>query len=259
MEGETKCGALETVNGTYETEPDLYESNLIEPLFEPGQTLAVKEETDEDSLTVNGETGENWFCYATDLLSASSSSADFSGNNVLYHISPSSDEEKVCEILHATDKNLKDEHENSIVEELNQCVKCGKQFASKNLLRKHLYTHRRGKRNITCEECGRIFSRADGLYTHKQVVHENHRFMCMYGGCDHPGFRSRKSLIEHIRLIHTKVRPYECETCGKAFINRDQLEIHRVKHTSESRFHCTCGVKFRHKSSLIRHRRLCLS
>ncbi|KAJ1356266.1 hypothetical protein KIN20_013945 [Parelaphostrongylus tenuis] len=257
MQNETKCGAQETRNGIYETKPVPYESNLTEPLFEPGQTLAVKEETGEDCLIVKEETGESSVCYATDLPNASTS-ADFSENNVPSHNDPSSGKEKVPEILHATDVNLEKEHEKSTVEEPNKCVECGKQFTSKNLLQKHLYTHRRGKRNITCEECGRTFSRSDGLYTHKQVFHENHRFMCMCEGCDHPGFRSRQSLNDHIRLIHAKVRPHECETCGKAFVNRDQLGIHRVKHTSDSPFPCKCGVKFRHKSSLIKHRRLCL-
>ncbi|KAJ1357761.1 hypothetical protein KIN20_015977 [Parelaphostrongylus tenuis] len=255
MECETKCEAMGARTGTCETKPVLYESNLIETPFEPGQ--ALKKETDEDSLNVKEEAGENWVCYPMDLLSASSS-ADFSENDVRFRDSLSSGEEKVPKVLDLADVSLKEKRHESFIEEPNKCVKCGKQFAFKYLLQRHLYNHRLKERNLTCEECGRKYTRPSALHTHKQVVHGNHRFVCSYEDCDHPGYRSRKALREHIRSVHTNFRPFVCKTCGKTFVTGNDRNRHSTTHSSESPFQCKCGVKFRHKATLKKHQRLCL-
>ncbi|KAJ1356267.1 hypothetical protein KIN20_013947 [Parelaphostrongylus tenuis] len=93
---------------------------------------------------------------------------------------------------------------------------------------------------------------SSGLYIHKRSVHENRLFKCPYEGCDHPGYKSNRSLIEHIQSMHTRDRPYECGTCGKTFITLKKLKDHSTTHNSESRFQCNCGAKFRHQSSLCK-------
>ncbi|KAJ1359219.1 hypothetical protein KIN20_017906 [Parelaphostrongylus tenuis] len=229
-----------------------HEGNLTEPHSEPGQTLIVEEEVGEDLFTVKEETEENRVCFATDLLEASSS-VDVSG----HYVPPDnllSDEEKVPKILHAADVNLKEEHEESFVEVPNQCMKCGEHFAFKFQLQRHFYNQHLDDR-LTCEECGRKFGSVGGLNTHKQVVHRNRVFMCSYEGCDRPGYKSRKSLIAHIRSVHTHVRPFVCKICEKGFATNDRLRVHSFTH---SRNVCICGVKFLHKASLDKHQRVCL-
>ncbi|KAJ1367327.1 hypothetical protein KIN20_028220 [Parelaphostrongylus tenuis] len=129
MEAEIKCEAAGARSRTCETKPVLYESNLIETLFEPEQTF--KEETDEDSLNVKEETVEKWVCYATDLLSASSS-ADFSENNVPIHNDPSSGEEK------ALTEHIRSAHTNS---RRYICKTCGKAFVRGYHLKRHTLIH----------------------------------------------------------------------------------------------------------------------
>ncbi|KAJ1365217.1 hypothetical protein KIN20_025455 [Parelaphostrongylus tenuis] len=96
------------------------------------------------------------------------------------------------------------------------------------------------------------------LSKHKRVDHRNQLFECSYEGCDRPGYKSRKSLNAHIRSVHTHIRPYVCNICGKAFATKNGLREHRFTHSIENAFHCKCGNKFRHKSSLNKHKRMCL-
>ncbi|KAJ1359220.1 hypothetical protein KIN20_017907 [Parelaphostrongylus tenuis] len=256
MENETKCGVQERISEIYETKEFRYESDSTEPRREHEQMFTVKEDADEDRLTVKEENGLNWVCYASDLLNASSS-ADVSGTMCPFMDRLLSNEKKVPGVLHATGMNLKKEHEKSFIEFPEQCVKCGRKYATKFLLQKHFYNYHLDER-LTCEECGRKFGSIGGLNKHKRVKHRNYLHMCPYEGCDHPGYQCAQALTDHIRSVHTKVRPFVCNTCGKTFTSLSNLKSHSSTHSSESAFQCECGAKFRHRITLCRHQRLCL-
>ncbi|KAJ1346494.1 hypothetical protein KIN20_001289 [Parelaphostrongylus tenuis] len=237
-----------------------HKGSLTKPQFEPEQVLIVKVETGKDSLTVKEETGENRVCYATDLPDPSSS-ADFTDGDAPPLDSLPSDEEKVLRILYAADVNMKKEHGKSFAEwyaeESNlpkQCMKCDKKFAFRFQLQRHISDDHESER-LTCWECGRRFGSVSGLNRHKQINHRNHLFICSYEGCNHPGYKSNRSLLEHIRSVHTHDRPYVCTTCGKAFITKNRLRDHSYMHSSSDFFHCKCGTKFRRKRSLYKHQR----
>ncbi|KAJ1365222.1 hypothetical protein KIN20_025460 [Parelaphostrongylus tenuis] len=93
MQDETKFGERERKSRINETKAVRYANNLTEPKCEPRQMFTVKEDTGEDSYAIEEETRENWFCHATDLLSASSST-DGSANDVPSRDNLLPDEEK---------------------------------------------------------------------------------------------------------------------------------------------------------------------
>ncbi|KAJ1367326.1 hypothetical protein KIN20_028220 [Parelaphostrongylus tenuis] len=200
MEAEIKCEAAGARSRTCETKPVLYESNLIETLFEPEQTF--KEETDEDSLNVKEETVEKWVCYATDLLSASSS-ADFSENNVPIHNDPSSGEEK------ALTEHIRSAHTNS---RRYICKTCGKAFVRGYHLKRHTLIHSSESSSHSLNASSSSSVSETNLSTHDE---------------------EKKTLTEHSRSTHTNVRRHVCGTCGKAFTRGYHLKRHSLIHSSE--------------------------
>ena len=43
----------------------------------------------------------------------------------------------------------------------------------------------------------------------------------------------------HISVVHDKVKPFQCEKCGKKFSDKYSLEDHmRIKHEKEKMFMC---------------------
>ncbi|KAJ1354858.1 hypothetical protein KIN20_011926 [Parelaphostrongylus tenuis] len=222
--------------------------------FSTGTERLVKEERDDDSPIVEEQFPEGSVCYAMDLLNNASSSADIPENGLLFDNMPS-DEEKVLKILHDADVNPEKTNEKAPLG-VSVCKECDMMFPSEHRLRKHISVHHLNERNFTCW-CGQKFGSRSGMNRHKQVVHRNHVLMCPYEGCDHPGYKCSKALTAHIRSVHTNVRPYLCDTCGKTFISGSQLKIHLRTH-SDDVFQCKCGITFRRFIRLKKHQQLCL-
>lgn len=57
--------------------------------------------------------------------------------------------------------------------------------------------------------------------------------------------------------VHTKVRPYKCTYCDRAFTQTNDLTLHIRRHTGEKPYKCdVCDERFIHGSALRAHRKL---
>ena len=67
-------------------------------------------------------------------------------------------------------------------------------------------------------------------------------------------YSSEKSLYCHVRLVHRGLYNFECEKCGKKFLNKHHFGTHLRLHMHVLGFTCNvCGCKFPRKPLLTHH------
>lgn len=109
----------------------------------------------------------------------------------------------------------------------------------------------KGENPVNCDLCGRESSRPALLKIHKRRVHSGmRRFRC--DGCG-KSFLDSSDLKKHKR-IHTGERPFECQHCAKTFTQAGNLKTHMRTHTGEKPFLCDfCGRSFAMNHHLKTH------
>uniref|UniRef100_A0AAZ3R7M2 C2H2-type domain-containing protein n=1 Tax=Oncorhynchus tshawytscha TaxID=74940 RepID=A0AAZ3R7M2_ONCTS len=174
----------------------------------------------------------------------------------------------------------------------HSCPQCGKSFATKDILERHLLTHTGEKQKNICAECGKVFSTFSSLTRHLKT-HTGEKCHVSETTCSECGktFSTHSSLRRHL-LTHTGEKPYVCPRCkkgfndpgnlkkhlrrahpgeklgverlyrepcphcGEKFPTKKALEEHLVTHTGEKPHQCSdCGKGFKELSSLKRHLR----
>ncbi|XP_055314661.1 zinc finger protein ZFP2 isoform X44 [Sitodiplosis mosellana] len=131
------------------------------------------------------------------------------------------------------------------------CQECGRSFP----LKRHLVTHSKfhaGERPYVCDECGESFAQENHLIMHSRFHGSLNPFVCSDCGATFP---RKFQLVNHGR-IHGRV-PHSCTVCGKEFLQKRTLVAHmRLLHTGDQPYPCTaCGEGFRTKAELNQHNR----
>lgn len=98
---------------------------------------------------------------------------------------------------------------------------------------------KRKPQSFMCEECGKLFNRADLLRNHKRVHTGDKPFSCEVCG---DKFREQGHLRRHMSR-HTGKKPYQCYICGKEL--NSSLAKHLRRHLNDRQFSCVlCDKKF---------------
>lgn len=131
----------------------------------------------------------------------------------------------------------------------------------------------------SCDVCKSVVSDENELKTHSLSRSKKYPYtydICENSSCDISGFERQQCV--HVRechpchtcmksctecshpkstAVHTRQRPYLCETCDKAFKHPSDLKKHLLVHTGERPYSCsTCDKAFNQTSVLKRHMRV---
>lgn len=139
------------------------------------------------------------------------------------------------------------------------CHICKAKFRYYKNMRKHRREHIRAiskedfkTENPECSTCGVKFPNKSALKKHREKVCAKRE---PYLLCQFCGYTSsnRGYYLAHLN-IHSKVKAFKCDKCGKGFAQKMGLRLHSVIHSDERPFGChLCPKTFRLKIHLKNH------
>ena len=84
------------------------------------------------------------------------------------------------------------------------CDICGNEYKSNVSLQSHINTIHHGQRNFPCDICGKLFTRANTLRTHRKIHDGIKQFNCIY--CN-SAYGEKRNLMNHIARNHPGCEP----------------------------------------------------
>ncbi|XP_057665521.1 zinc finger protein 558-like isoform X2 [Diorhabda carinulata] len=134
------------------------------------------------------------------------------------------------------------------------CLECGITFKNKYMQKRHFdNVHNIKDRKFICEICNRSFATKVYLEAHKRYHSGDRPHVCSFCG---KGYITASDLYHHEK-IHANKRNYRCEICPKAFNTSSDLYKHKMcVHMDPSQWKYTCEVcekKFPLKINLDSH------
>ncbi|KAM3614839.1 uncharacterized protein V6R79_019664 [Siganus canaliculatus] len=157
-------------------------------------------------------------------------------------------------------------------EKLFTCKVCTKSFTNSQSLLRHSMSHT-GNKPYSCNVCGKNFSQAPTLKRHQRIHMSTgpprkcgrkpvcsldsdgaaHLFACPH--C--PSRFNTEDQLNHHKLLHTS-HPFPCPECGEAFKRRKDLDLHSLTHQDKQPAMCPhCSSQFVNQSVLEIHMQRC--
>ena len=108
----------------------------------------------------------------------------------------------------------------------------------------------KARRNLKCEECGKIFRRIHGLrnhlISHREKIDPKFKEARKIHMCDQcpRSFTNRQVLKRH-KLVHSTEKNFVCDLCQKGFKTIYELNYHKFTHTDQSKLPFKCDQCFK--------------
>lgn len=144
------------------------------------------------------------------------------------------------------DKRRKDKGENSAI-----CTVCGKLYYDKYDLELHELRMHATEKHILCPHpgCGKRFAAEKLLKKHVRF-HGERKHICETCG---KGFIEPNDLKSH-SYVHKKIKPLQCPLCPRTFTHKPVLETHILSHSGQNIFACEqCDKTYKWKEDLRKH------
>ncbi|KAE9372029.1 hypothetical protein N431DRAFT_466318 [Stipitochalara longipes BDJ] len=133
------------------------------------------------------------------------------------------------------------------------CKLCNGQYASKEILMRHIETAHARMGRITCQLCGSDFAKKQGLIMHQKSPTACKTFKCE--SCSQR-FANQELLDSHTTLAHSHPKQkFVCTHCNGEYGAKDTLKYHiETRHDHLNRTVCAeCDMIFQDKYALAKH------